>query len=75
MSSNLSSVPWNELIRKLRKLGFIGPIAGGKHPKMIREKDQKTIIIPNKHSKEITVTRLSDFLKQWGISREEWLSC
>ena len=33
----LTPVPWRELVKRLRELGFEGPYAGGRHPQMRRE--------------------------------------
>jgi len=41
----------SDLIYYLRKLGFDGPYAGGKHEFMI--KDAITVTIPNPHRSEI----------------------
>jgi predicted RNA binding protein YcfA (HicA-like mRNA interferase family) len=67
----LTPVSWNELVTKLRKLGFEGPFSGGKHPQMRR--GDLTLIIPNPHKNEISVGLLQRILRQANISREEWL--
>lgn len=61
-----------ELIRALKKIGFSGPYAGGKHEFLVREKDQMRLFIPNPHRGEISKALLGELLKQAGISREEW---
>jgi predicted RNA binding protein YcfA (HicA-like mRNA interferase family) len=66
----LSPISWNELVSRLRKLGFEGPYRGGKHPFMI--KGNLVLTIPNPHKKEISVDLLVRILKQAGISRQEW---
>jgi predicted RNA binding protein YcfA (HicA-like mRNA interferase family) len=55
----------------MRKLGFDGPFAGGRHPQMRR--GDVTVIIPNPHEGEISVGLLRRILQQAGITREEWL--
>lgn len=67
----LTPVSWSELVSRLRELGFEGPLIGGKHPFMVREK--LVLTIPNPHRGEISVDLLSRILKQAKISREEWL--
>jgi predicted RNA binding protein YcfA (HicA-like mRNA interferase family) len=63
----------NELIRRLRLLGWEGPISGSKHQFMVKGPVQ--LIIPNPHrSGEIGVNLLRLILKEAGISRSEWLS-
>ncbi len=69
--SKLISVSWNELVRRLKELGFEGPYYGGKHPFMV--KSDLTLTIPNPHRKKIGVPLLSRILKQGGISRDEWI--
>ncbi|MCW9682352.1 type II toxin-antitoxin system HicA family toxin [Dolichospermum planctonicum UHCC 0167] len=67
----LIPVSWNDLVKRLRELGFEGPYAGGRHPQMRR--GDLTVIIPNSHEGDISVGLLSRLLRQAGISREEWL--
>jgi len=69
--AELSPVTWQQLVRRLRQLGFEGPVAGGRHPFMIR--GQLVLTIPNRHRGTISVDLLSRILRQAGISREEWL--
>ena len=67
----LTPVSGNDLVKRLRELGFEGPYAGGRHPQMRR--NEVTVIIPNPHEGDISVGLLSMLLRQAGISREEWL--
>ncbi|MEA5618989.1 type II toxin-antitoxin system HicA family toxin [Cronbergia sp. UHCC 0137] len=67
----LTPISWNNLVKRLRELGFEGPYAGGRHPQMRR--DNVTVIIPNLHEGDISVGLLSRLLRQAGVSREEWL--
>ncbi|MBD1217690.1 MAG: type II toxin-antitoxin system HicA family toxin [Anabaena sp. CoA2_C59] len=67
----LTPVSGNDLVKRLRDLGFEGPYAGGRHPQMRR--NEVTVIIPNPHEGDISVGLLSRLLRQAGISREEWL--
>jgi predicted RNA binding protein YcfA (HicA-like mRNA interferase family) len=69
--ARLVPVSWNTLVRRLRKLGFEGPYAGGRHPQMRR--GDATVIIPNPHEGDIGVGFLTRLLRQAGVSREEWL--
>jgi predicted RNA binding protein YcfA (HicA-like mRNA interferase family) len=61
-----------ELIRKLRGLGFEGPFSGGKHSYMKRGRYRQ--IIPNPHGKAISPQFVKELLKQANISLEEWLA-
>ncbi|MFM6812571.1 MAG: type II toxin-antitoxin system HicA family toxin [Dolichospermum sp.] len=67
----LTPVSWNNLVKRLRELGFEGPYAGGKHPQMRR--GDLTVIITNPHECDFCVGLLSRLLHQAGVSREEWL--
>ena len=59
-----------DLVIALRKLGFRGPYAGGKHEHM--NKGVLWLTIPNPHRGEISAKLLAMILRQAGISRHEW---
>ncbi len=59
-----------DLVRYLRRLGFLGPYSGGRHEFMIR--GQTRLFVPNPHAGDIGRDLLSRILRQAGISREEW---
>jgi len=59
-----------ELIRKLRALGFEGPLSGGKHPFM--KKGRLKLHIPNPHQRDVSVDLLRRLLRQANITKEEW---
>ena len=59
-----------ELIRHLRKLGFEGPYAGGRHEH--RVKGTLKLFIPNPRAGEISKSLLSKILRQAEIDRDEW---
>ncbi|MBI2304099.1 MAG: type II toxin-antitoxin system HicA family toxin [Chloroflexi bacterium] len=69
--AELSPVPWTNLVRQLRKLGFDGPYQGGRHPYMI--KGNLVLTIPNPHRRDIGVALLSRILRRAGVTKEEWL--
>ncbi len=69
--TKLGPVSPRELVTKLRKLGFEGPYAGGKHLYMI--KGDLRLTVPNPHRGVIGVDLLKRILKIAGITREEWL--
>lgn len=54
----------------MRRLGFEGPLEGGKHPYMIR--DDVVVTIPNPHRSNIGVDLLQRILRRAGITRDEW---
>ncbi len=60
-----------ELIRRLRHLGFSGPISGGDHHFV--KKGSLKVRIPNPHrSTDISGPLLCEILRQAGITRGEW---
>jgi predicted RNA binding protein YcfA (HicA-like mRNA interferase family) len=59
-----------ELINTLKRAGFEGPFAGGKHEFLV--KGNLRLTLPNPHQAEISKDLLSRILKQAGISRKEW---
>jgi predicted RNA binding protein YcfA (HicA-like mRNA interferase family) len=68
----LAPLSRSDLIKRLRVLGWEGPVSGAKHQHMTKGDIQLTI--PNPHgSGEIGVNLLKIILKEAGISREEWL--
>ena len=67
----LSPCTRSELIRKLKKLGFDGPYAGGKHSYMKRGNYRLTI--PNPHGNQIDSVLIREILKQAEITLEHWL--
>jgi len=69
--AQLHPISTRELIKKLKKFGFDGPYAGGKHRFMI--KDNLRLTIPNPHRQEIGIDLLSRILKQAGITKKEWI--
>ena len=69
--ASLSPVSHRELVRRLRKVGFAGPFAGGKHLFMVR--DGVRLAIPNPHRAEIGPALLSRILRQAGVERDAWL--
>jgi len=59
-----------DLIKGLRKLGFEGPLSGGKHQFMI--KGTLTLRIPNPHKGDISLDLLVRILKQAEIDKKTW---
>jgi predicted RNA binding protein YcfA (HicA-like mRNA interferase family) len=69
--AEFSPVTWQDLVRRLRKLGFDGPFQGGKHPYMI--KNDIVLTIPNPHHGDIGIDLLSRILKQADVTKDKWL--
>ncbi len=68
----LTPVSHRELTARLRRLGFEGPFAGGRHLMMTRAGSR--VVIPNPHGADIGVDLLSRVLRQAGVTREDWES-
>jgi predicted RNA binding protein YcfA (HicA-like mRNA interferase family) len=60
----------SELVSYLKKSGYDGPFAGGKHQFMI--KGDHSITLPNPHRSEIGREFLKKILREAKISIEEW---
>jgi predicted RNA binding protein YcfA (HicA-like mRNA interferase family) len=60
------------LIGNLRKLGFEGPFAGGRHQFM--RKEDITVFIPNPHQGDICRNLLTRILHQANVTRSDWES-
>ena len=69
--ARISPVAHGELIRRLRKFGFEGPVAGGTHLYMTR--GQHRLTIPNRHRREIGSALLVRILKQAAIDPRDWV--
>jgi len=71
--SNLSPLPYRDVIKKLRKLGFAFRRAtGGSHEIWWSESTRKTCVVP--HHKEIKPGTLRSILRQAEISEKDFLS-
>jgi len=62
-----------EIIKKLSKLGFVGPIPGGRHIRMVNLKTKKIIPIPIHKGKDISVGLIREIINEVGIDRDEWI--
>jgi len=59
-----------DLIKGLKKVGFEGPYAGGRHEFLVR--GELRLILPNPHQSEISKDLLARILRQANLTREEW---
>ncbi len=60
----------HELIRRLRALGWKGPVPGARHEAMF--KGRLKLTIPNPHHTDIDWSLTQRILKQAAITREDW---
>jgi predicted RNA binding protein YcfA (HicA-like mRNA interferase family) len=67
---NIRPIKRRDLIRFLKKLGFEGPLTGGKHQFML--KGEIKLRIPNPHAQDISIDLLIRILRQGGVSKEDW---
>jgi predicted RNA binding protein YcfA (HicA-like mRNA interferase family) len=61
-----------ELVACLRRLGYSGPFAGGRHEFM--QRGNVSVTIQNPHKSDIGPNLLAKVLRQAGITRDEWES-
>jgi predicted RNA binding protein YcfA (HicA-like mRNA interferase family) len=59
-------------MRKLRALGFEGPISGGRHVHMVHHDKKKVIPIPVHGNKDIGLGLLRTIIREAEVSVEEW---
>ena len=59
-----------ELIRRMRKLGYRGPVPGKTHAVMIR--GEHRVPIPNPHGGDIAVPLLKRILREASITEAQW---
>jgi predicted RNA binding protein YcfA (HicA-like mRNA interferase family) len=61
------------VIEKLRALGYEGPVAGGRHSRMVHPQSGKIIPIPIHGGKDISVGLIRAIIRELNITPEEWL--
>ena len=70
--SRLTPLRSEEVIRRLRRLGFEGPIGGGRHMRMVHLQTRKIIPIPIHRGRDVGVGLIRAIIREVGISRNEW---
>jgi len=68
----LTPVSQKDLVKRLRQLGWEGPVYRSDHPFMLKE-GRAPLKIPNPHGEDVSVDLLARILRQGEISRQEWL--
>ena len=59
------------LIKKFQKLGFEGPVSGGRH--CFVKKGELKVSIPSPHKEDVIgIPLLKEILKQAGINQNDW---
>lgn len=68
----LSPLKPQQLIQKLRALGYKGPYPGGRHVRMAHPTTGKVIPIPMHKGADISVGLLREIIREVEITLEEW---
>jgi len=63
-----------EVCRKLRQLGYVGPIPGGRHMRMVNLETGKIIPIPMHGARDVSVGLIRQIIKEVGVTRDEWIN-
>lgn len=69
--TRLTPVTHADLVAGLRRHGFTGPFAGGKHFYMV--KGDLRLTLPNPHRGDISPDLLARILRQAGTDRGQWV--
>lgn len=69
----LTPLKSDEVIVKLRKLGYEGPYGGGRHLKMRHPTSGHSVPVPYHKGQDIQVGLLRSIIRSVGITVEEWL--
>ncbi len=70
--SGLSPLKPTEVIRRLRRLGFVGPVPGGKHVRMVHPESGRIIPIPMHGGRDVSVGLIRAIIREAGITTDEW---
>jgi predicted RNA binding protein YcfA (HicA-like mRNA interferase family) len=68
----LTPLKASEVMRKLRALGYVGPVPGGRHVHMVHYASKKIIPIPVHGNKDIGIGLLRKILRDADVTVEEW---
>jgi predicted RNA binding protein YcfA (HicA-like mRNA interferase family) len=69
----LSLLKPQQVVQKLRQLGFAGPIPGGRHARMVHPGTGQIIPIPMHKGKDVSVGLIRTIIREVGITPEEWI--
>lgn len=70
--SKLSPLKPLQVVRKLKKLGFAGPVPGGRHVRMVHLDTGKIIPIPMHKGKDVSIGLIRTILREIDVTPEEW---
>ena len=69
----LTPLKSREVFSKLRRLGFVGPIPGGRHARMVHPQTGQIVPVPVHKGKDVNVGLIREIIREVGITREEWI--
>lgn len=69
----LSPLTAEQVIRKLRNLGFEGSGIGARHSRMVHIATGKIIPLPIQGSKDVSISLVPAIIREAGIIVDEWL--
>jgi predicted RNA binding protein YcfA (HicA-like mRNA interferase family) len=70
--STLSPLKPIEVARKLRRLGFVGPVPGGRHMRMVHLETGKIVPIPMHKGRDVSIGLIQAIVREVGVTPEEW---
>lgn len=71
--AHISPLSYRDVIKKLRRLGFVFRRAtGGTHEIWWNEETKKTCVVP--HHKEVKIGTIRSIIRQAGISKDKFLA-
>lgn len=70
--SRLSPLEPMAVVCKLRRLGYVGPVPGGRHVRMVHPETGQIIPIPMHRGKNVSVGLIQAIIREAGVSAEEW---
>ncbi|MBN1902364.1 type II toxin-antitoxin system HicA family toxin [Candidatus Sumerlaeota bacterium] len=70
----VTSLKPQEVIRKLRALGYEGPYPGGKHQRMANLDTGKVIPVPFHKGNDVSIGLINEIIREIGVTRDEWLN-
>lgn len=74
MSEKFPRVTCDELVRVLKKAGFVEKRQKGSHLTLWREKDKRRATVPIHHGREVMIGTLRGILRDADISAEDFLT-
>lgn len=70
--SKLSPLKPAEVVRRLRALGYVGPVPGGRHMHMIHPARGHVIPVPTHKGRDVGIGLVRTIIQEAGISPDEW---